>query len=141
MQTYLKKKFIMKIINLHPVKIISLGNVSTNNSQAGKIYSIDGIFPTICACTHGYAIGYILDDSDRIIKVNIPQEVKVRKYEVDVEKLQETLRKHKIFSNKEIANKLNVKKTTVDHWFRVDKCFSIPDENIWFKLKSYYILR
>lgn len=72
MQTYLKKRLIMKIINLHPVKIISLGNASTNNSQAGKIYSIDGIFPTICACTHGYAIGYILDDSDRIIKVNMP---------------------------------------------------------------------
>lgn len=23
------------------------------------VYGIDGVFPTICACTHGYAFGYI----------------------------------------------------------------------------------
>lgn len=44
------------------IKIISLGNASTMNSQAGKIYSTEGLFPTVCACTHGYAIGYILDE-------------------------------------------------------------------------------
>lgn len=126
----------MITINLLPVNIISLGNASTNNSQAGKIYSIDGVFPTICACTHGYAIGYILDNSDKIIKVNIPQEVKVRKHEVDISKLQKLLREHKIYSNNEIAKRLDIKKTTVDHWFRTDKCFSIPDENIWLKLKE-----
>lgn len=36
-----------------------MGNVSTETSQAGMVYGIDGIFPTICACTHGYAFGYI----------------------------------------------------------------------------------
>lgn len=24
----------------------------------------------------------------------------------------------------------------VEHWFRTDKCFSIPDEDIWFDLKE-----
>lgn len=33
--------------------------MSTGTSQAGMVYGIDGIFPTICACTHGYAFGYI----------------------------------------------------------------------------------
>ena len=37
-------------------------NASTGNSQAGKIYSIEGLFPTVCACTHRYAIGYILEE-------------------------------------------------------------------------------
>lgn len=40
--------------------IIRIGNVSTGKSQAGTVYDIDGVFPTLCAYTHGYAIGYIL---------------------------------------------------------------------------------
>lgn len=40
--------------------IISLGQVSNDGSQAGKVYSIYGNFPTLCACTHGYALGYIM---------------------------------------------------------------------------------
>ena len=41
-------------------QIIRVGNVSTGKSQAGMVYGIDGVFPTLCTCTHGYAIGYIL---------------------------------------------------------------------------------
>lgn len=41
-------------------KIIRAGNVLTEKSQAGMVYDTNGLFPTICACTHGYAIGYIL---------------------------------------------------------------------------------
>ena len=68
--------------------------------------------------------------------MNIPQEVKVWKYEVDIPKLQQLLRSHKDMSNREIADKLNINKTKVDHWFRTDNCFSIPDENIWLELKE-----
>lgn len=72
----------------------------------------------------------------RIIKIDIPQPVKVRKYEVDIKSLQSLLRIHKNMSNQKIADELHIKKTTVDHWFRTDKCFSIPDENIWYSLKE-----
>ena len=58
-----KKERLPPVVNNSDKKIISIGNASTGNSQAGKIYSINGIFTTICACTHGYAIGYILDDT------------------------------------------------------------------------------
>lgn len=68
--------------------------------------------------------------------VNIPQQVKLRKYEVDISKLQQVLRSHKNISNTQIADELNIKKTTVDHWFRNDNCFSIPDENVWLELKK-----
>lgn len=40
-------------------EIFRIGNASVENSQAGMIYDPKGYFPTICACTHGYAIGYI----------------------------------------------------------------------------------
>ena len=41
---------------------IAIGQSSNNGSQGGKVYSIDGLFPTICAGTHGYALGYIQDE-------------------------------------------------------------------------------
>ena len=42
-------------------KIITIGQVSSEGSQSGKVYSPEGISQTICACTHGYAIGNIFD--------------------------------------------------------------------------------
>lgn len=40
-------------------KPICVGQVSTGNSQAGKVYSPDGVGQTLCAGTHGYAMGNI----------------------------------------------------------------------------------
>lgn len=40
-------------------KLKILGNSSTGKSQAGFIYDSRFISQTICACTHGYAFGYI----------------------------------------------------------------------------------
>ncbi len=37
-----------------------VGQASVAGSQAGMVYHVTGIAPTICACTHGYAIGYVL---------------------------------------------------------------------------------
>lgn len=71
-----------------------------------------------------------------IITHEIPEIVRVRKYEVDIPKLQECLKNHKQKSIKQITKELNVNKTTVEHWFRTDKYFSIPDAEIWFELKK-----
>ena len=74
-----------------------------------------------------------------IQRVDIPQTVKVRKYPVDTKLLCECLRDYKFasnFSNKEIAEILNVPLTKVEHWFRQDDCFSIPEPELWLKLKS-----
>ena len=64
------------------------------------------------------------------------QEVKVRKYEVDKVGLQNCLRLHKNLSNLEISQRLNVPITKVEHWFRTDGSFSIPDASLWFRLKD-----
>lgn len=85
-----------------------------------------------------YAIR-VCEETNKVIKTCIPQPVKVRKYEVDVERLQRLLRENKSkskLSNKQIAEKLNKPITLVEHWFRTDKCFSIPDEDGWFDLKN-----
>lgn len=74
-----------------------------------------------------------------IKRIDIPQTVKVRKYPVDCNSLCECLRAYKFasnFSNKEIAEALNVPMTKVEHWFRRDDCFAIPEAELWLQLKS-----
>ena len=69
----------------------------------------------------------------------IKQPVRVRKYNVDCESLRLILTENKkklSLSNNNLAQKLNISKTKVDHWFRNDNCFAIPDANIWFELKE-----
>ena len=39
-----------------------LGSASIAHSQAGMTFDPNGIFQTVCACTHGYAIGNILEE-------------------------------------------------------------------------------
>lgn len=77
--------------------------------------------------------------SPRIHKIDIPQSVEVRKYEVDIKSLCELLYKQKKilgFSCKYISEVLGVKKTKVEHWFRKDDCFAIPDPGVWMELKG-----
>lgn len=74
----------------------------------------------------------------KIRKINIPQTVKVRKYNVDCKKLCDLLRYHKKQtgkSNKILSEALNVSITKVEHWFRTDSCFAIPDAKVWGRLK------
>jgi len=68
--------------------------------------------------------------------VDIPETVKVRRYSVDIENLKKVLREHKSLKNKEIAEKLNQPITKVEHWFRTDDCFAVPDAEIWLQLKE-----
>jgi len=67
---------------------------------------------------------------------DVVTEVSVRKYDVDIKGLQALLKKHRNLTKQEIADKLDVKKTTVDHWFRTDTYFSIPEPKEWVKLKE-----
>lgn len=70
--------------------------------------------------------------------VDIPQTVTVRKYEVDIENLKIVLKAAKTkskLSNKTIAKILDKPSTLIEHWFRNDGCFSIPDADKWQDLK------
>ena len=102
------------------------------NEQVRRVYGDNGISPTLNTMQGG-------NRQPKIITEYIQQEVKVRKYEVDIEELKKTLKEAKEKAGitiKEIADTLEVNKTTVEHWFRNDNCFSIPDENIWHNLKE-----
>lgn len=46
-------------------EILRIGQVSSKKSQAGTVYHSDGIFPTVCAGTHGYAMGYVFEPATK----------------------------------------------------------------------------
>lgn len=126
--------------------IIKVGQLDSSFDQSGRVYSAEGIAPTVMSNSHGTTSGgytspkILVDESpDKLIKVEVLQTVNVRKYEVDVVALQKLLRdaKSKLsFTNKDIAEKLNQSLTTVEHWFRTDECFSIPTPDVWMSLKE-----
>ena len=77
--------------------------------------------------------------SNEIIMIEVPQEVRVRKYEVDISNLQLLLKnskKNAKITNKQIAEYLDIPLTKVEHWFRTDIYFAIPDEDLWYELKE-----
>lgn len=43
-------------------RLCCVGNIKGENAkyEASQVYSQNGISQTICACTHGYAFGYVL---------------------------------------------------------------------------------
>lgn len=79
------------------------------------------------------------NNEQNCITYDIIQTVNVRKYEVDVDKLKETLKNAKTnvkLTNQQISEKLNIPLTKVEHWFRSDDFFAIPDAEIWLSLKE-----
>lgn len=70
--------------------------------------------------------------------LNLEMEVMVRKHEVDKDKLCNALKSAKAnvgLSNKEIAEALQLPLTLVEHWFRNDESFAIPQPEVWEDLK------
>ena len=99
--------------------------------QRDLVYDKNGIMGVLVATDY--------KQPKQILEHKIYQNVRVRKYDVDTDKLKKTFKNAKNKSGltiKDIAHKLNINKTTVEHWFRNDNCFSIPDEDIWLDLKK-----
>lgn len=120
-------------------KIGSLYNDDNASSQGGSIYDKEGLAPTITT-GHGYAQPFVVDENtNKVIQSNLVQTVKVRTYPVDTEKLQTLLKDSKSNSkltNENIASKLNIPITQVEHYFRTDDSFAIPSPEIWPNLKK-----
>lgn len=126
--------------------IIKVDQLDSSFDQSDRVYSAEGIAHTVMSNSHSTTSGdytspkiLVDENSDKLIKVEVPQTVNVRKYEVDIDALQKLLRDAKSkssFTNKDIAEKLNQSLTKVEHWFRTDECFSIPSPDVWMNLKE-----
>ena len=98
--------------------------------DGGNIYT-DGICPTLRAEPG--------DNRTAILTYDVTGEVSVRKHDIDTEELKAFLKeslKKCGRSKKEIAKSLNIPQTQVDHYFRTDTYFSVPEAEIWFGLKD-----
>lgn len=118
-----------------------IGGIGEKKSNGGtQWYQQDRIYDNNIAISVTTAFNPYYIEDPAINKVDIPQTVRVRKYEVDTDRLCETLRSHKAklrLNNQHIADELTVPLTKVEHWFRQDKYFAIPDEDIWLGLKQF----
>ena len=138
LETRVKEKYFLSEkfdnwLNKHSLKTRNEYKKTEGNRKAGCL-SVSALKSV------NLSADFILDNNipknRKIIQHNIPEIVSVRKYELDIPKFQYTLKQHRWGSNKDVADALQVPKTMVDHWFRIDNYFSIPDRNIWFKLKE-----
>lgn len=131
-----------RVLEPEPQLVGGIGekNFGKQYRQGNRVYDSDAIAMALNAQpvgnAGGYSYLYTVKDEPEIIKEDIIFPVMVRKYNVDVENLKKLLREHKNYSNKEIAEKLNVTLTQAEHWFRQDEYFAIPDADIWFELKN-----
>ena len=104
-----------------------------------RVYSEDGKSPTITAHAGKGTVPKIETKPKQVGK--LIEQVKVRKHEVDMPKLQTCILDHyaKCGKNKkEIAKELNDKYSTVEHYFRKlgSNFFCIPSEEHWPQLKK-----
>lgn len=123
-----------------PVRIGNIYGEDRGTGFAGNVWEKDAISPTLTTMQGGNREPMVMLETSCnqavIQRIDIPQTVSVRKYVVDTDKLVNVLRSHKHLSNKDIAEKLNKPITLVEHWFRADSCFAIPDADVWMELKD-----
>ena len=111
-------------------------DINRDEAPCVKVGGDVSCFRVKSATSKGYEETLDTGCNQGIIIHNIPKIVKIRKNSIDILDLQNCLKEHKNKSIKQISIELNVPKTEVDHWFRTDKYFGIPNEEIWFNLKK-----
>lgn len=144
---YLSDEIVKSYMPIHESgNVIGKLNMDKWQDHMKRIYDVDKYAPTISTCQGGWLEPKIkvvdqlslFDNPPSIQKIEMPEIVTARKYEVNKEKLVETLRRQKElcgWTNKELAAELELPLTQVEHWFRTDKHFAIPDPEIWSDLK------
>lgn len=132
----------LKVMNTHAEQDSLIGVVGSMQKNA---YVGNGSISSALTSAMGEGGGHVPmiikgnENTNKVIKLEVAQTVRVRKHEVDVAALKDVLRGSKAntgLTNKIIAETLNKPVTLVEHWFRNDSGFAIPDADIWFDLKT-----
>lgn len=120
---------------INSTEIHKVGNLSNTGHGGKNVYSMDGLSPTLCSDS-------VPKNGLNIVELKpviFNRQVKKRIHSADYDELSEFLRKHKKNAHltlNEISEKLDVKKTEVEHWFRTDKFFAPPPSEVWQPLKE-----
>ena len=120
---------------LNTSEIHKVGNLSNTGHGGKNVYSSDGLSPTLCTDS-------IPKNGVNIVELKpvvFNRQVKKRIHTANYDELSEFLRSHKKEAGvtlNEISEKLDVKKSEVEHWFRTDKFFAPPLAEVWYDLKE-----
>ena len=120
---------------LNTAEIQKVGNLSNTGHGGKNVYSKDGLSPTLCSES-------IPKNGVNIVElkpVKFDRQVCKRIHDVDTDELCEFLREHKKAANATLVNiseKLGIKQSEVEHWFRTDKYFAPPPPQVWSALKD-----
>ena len=124
-----------------PEEVTSFDLLQITNKQHCEKPKIGGNCHTLCG-GNANSVGLVIRESassNGIIAYDIKKTVKVRKHDVDTDAVKTLLRdalNQSGLSKKSIAEQLGVPQTQVDHYFRQDKFFSLPDADVWIPLKK-----
>ena len=108
-------------------------------SQAHRIRSIEGVSSTLCGLSGGQGGKTGLYMIPKLQPHKFNRQVKKRIHDVDYNELSSFLKSAKKDAKvtiNEISEKLGKPKSEVEHWFRTDKYFAPPTDDIWFDLKE-----
>lgn len=129
---------ISKYLEVEPIEI-NAGLISAQNRK--RLYWTNIPFEEITD-TKDTVIADILElpivnqRRDKILMTKSDFDVSVRKHYIDKKDLVTFLREHKNITINEITDYCKVPKTMVEHWFRTDASFSIPQPEHWDILKK-----
>ena len=132
-----KRDSIKTVDSINSTKIEKVGNLSNTNHGGKNVYSSDGLSPTLCSESIPKNGVNIVENKLKPVKFD--RQVKKRIHKVDYIQLCDFLRSHKKAAGatlNEISDRLGVKKSEVDHWFRQDEFFAPPPSEVWYQLKE-----
>lgn len=98
-----------------------------------------GDLPDISLMPVDVLLGTDINHDVRIQRDLIYRKIKARVHQVDIKGLQHTIREAKNqspYTINQIAEKLHLPSTQVEHYFRIDSSFAIPTPEVWYQLKD-----
>ena len=110
-----------------------------NGKQARRIMSTNGTSVTLKGCGGGQGGKTGLYAVPKLKPFKFNRQVKKRIHEVDYDELSsflKTAKKQAKITINQISEKLGKPQSEVEHWFRTDKYFAPPTDDIWFNLKE-----
>ena len=110
-----------------------------DGKQATAVYSTNGTSVTLTGCGGGMGGKTGLYSESELKPYHFQRQVKKRIHEVDYDELCQFLREHRKsskLSTKAIAAQVNKPVSEVEHWFRRDKHFAPPTDDVWLQLKE-----
>lgn len=134
-----EEAFTLTAQDIHGVAISVSGNVVSESDGIAHCLNANDQRKIFGANQERTMVGECIDNSSRCICIQGQRIVENRKFEVDKEGLLKELRlrkKEKGISNQEIADSLGIPLTQVEHYFRQDDYWAVPDPELWDDFKK-----